>query len=97
MVKGVLFLCVIILLSLIISAPEAQAETKAVTLQVFCSIPKYLEFPPPIEKEDLGQANEETDAQINEQTSENFSEEIHSQHTKYQGNQKEVIYTIIGR
>lgn len=97
MVKGALFLGIMILLSLIIFTPETQAETKAVTLQVFCSIPKYLEFPPPIEKEDIDKVNEEKDVQINEQHSENFSEEIHSQHTKYQGNKKEVIYTIIGR
>ncbi|MFH1245999.1 MAG: hypothetical protein V1662_05885 [Candidatus Omnitrophota bacterium] len=96
MVKGALFLFVIILLSLVTSAaPEAQAETKAVTLQVFCCIPKYLEFPPPIEEKVLSKA--ENDTQINEQTSENFSEEIHSRHTRYQGNQKEVIHTIIER
>ncbi len=95
MVKGVLFLSVIILLSLITSVPEAQAETKAVTLQVFCCIPKYLEFPPPMEEKVLSKA--ENDTQINEQASENFSEEIHSRHTRYQGNQKEVIHTIIER
>lgn len=93
MVKGTSFTAAIILLLSLIVCAQASAETKAVTLQVFCSIPKYLEFPPPIEKA----AQEERYEPGNKQESENLSEEIHSQHTKYQGDKKEVIYTTIER
>lgn len=97
MVKGTSFIAAIILLLSLIICAQASAETKAVTLQVFCSIPKYLEFPPPIEKEELEGPPEEQYAPDNGQSNENLAEETHSRHTRYQGDKKEVIYTIIER